>query len=507
MDIDVVNATLQPLGATAIHLNFIDENDAPVDAVGSNWKAESNCLNNGLAEISAPVTADDQISFNYTTRGCTGEDTIIFTTPDFESTSFSTTVTIEDTVSYISWVSSEPSSIAIAGSGGTEKSTVTFRLNGSYGEAVAGQTVNFRIEGSAGDTIRLVDPTAISDSEGIVRATVLAGSMPNVVTVIARHEASGNEAPSGGLVVATGSPSDGHFDIALSVRTINAWNRLNSPTTEVTVAATDRVGNPVVDGTVINFVSPDGGSIPPSCITENNTCTVEWKPDGRDPANGRARVMATVKGTENFIDTNGNNVFDDDDIFNASFDLGEPYIDQNNSDIYEPGDYFVDTNRNGSRDEGDEVWNGLNCQHSSLCSDTVRYVDLSAETIVYMSNGANVTICEAGDFAAPPTIAPEAAAFIGGLYLSDGNNAAENPGWPCATGNSLPAGTEISFSAEGGTLQTKSSWTVGDEEYLPNGAFGVRFKAGSEPTAALIKLNVAVPGEEEVEFYWDITVE
>src|SRR5690606_16933892 len=105
-------------------------------------------------------------------------------------------------------------------------------------EAVTGETVSFRIEGSAGDTIRLVDDTAISDGEGYVHATVLAGSMPNIVTVVARHEASGNEAPSGGLVVATGLPSDGHFHIALTVRSINAWNRINEPATEVIVAAT-----------------------------------------------------------------------------------------------------------------------------------------------------------------------------------------------------------------------------------------------------------------------------
>lgn len=505
--IDIVNPMLQPRGATAIHLNFVNEDGDPVDAVGTDWNASSSCIANGKAEVSAPVTADDQVSFNYTTRGCVGEDRIIFTTPDFESTSFSATVIIEDTVSYISWVSSEPSNIAIAGSGGPEKATIVFRLNGSYGEAVAGETVSFRIEGSAGDTIRLVDDTAISDSEGYVRATVLAGSMPNVVTVVARHETSGNEAPSGGLVVATGLPSDGHFHIALSVRTINAWDKINDPTTQVSIAATDRVGNPVVDGTMINFVSPDGGSIEPFCLTEKNTCSVEWKPDGRDPTNGRARVMATVKGTENFIDTNGNNVFDDGDIFNANFDLGEPYIDQNNSGDYEPGDYFVDTNRNKERDEGDGAWNGLNCQHSSLCSDSVQYVDLSAETIVYISNGAAADICAAGSFVAPLTVGTQSTLTLGGMYLSDQNDDAENPGWPCSTGNSLPAGTEISFSVEDGTLQGKSSWIVGDEEYLPNGPFSVRFKAGTQPTEALLTLKIAVPGEEEIERYWNITVQ
>ena len=509
--IDVVNPTLQPRGATAIHLNFVNEDGDPVDAVGSDWTVNSSCLTRGLAEISPPVTNASRVSFNYTAGICIEEDRLIFTTPDFESTSFSATVAIEDIVSYISWVSSDPGSIAIAGSGGTEKSIVTFRLNGSYGEAVAGEAVSFRIEGLAGDTVRLVETTAVSDSDGYVHATVLSGSMPNLVTVVARHEASGYEALSGGLVVATGLPSDGHFHIALQTRTINAWNRINTPTTEVIVAVTDRVGNPVVDGTVINFVSLDAGSIPSSCVTENNTCSVEWKPDGRDPANGRARIMATVKGTENFIDTNGNNVFDDGDIFDSSFfDLDEPYIDQSNTGDYTLGDYFVDTNRNGSRDEGDGLWNGLNCQHSSLCSDTVQYVDLAAHTTVYMSNGANVTICEAGGFAGALTVNAGSNLIIGGLYLSDGNNSAQNSSGGCSTGNSLPASTEISFSVDSGTLQGITSWTVGDEERLPNGGeegVGIRYKAGDDPTVALLTLTVTVPGESVKEFYWDITVE
>lgn len=507
VDVQVVNPALEPQGATAIHLNFVDDEEDEVPVVGT-WKAASPCLDNGLAEISAPTSTANRVSFNYTTRGCVGEDVVTFTTPEFTSVSYSSTVTINDEVSYISWVSSEPSSIAISGSGGVEKSIITFRLNGSYGEAVAGQTVNFRIEGLAGDNVRLVDPTAISNSEGLVSATVLSGSMPNIVTVVARHEASGNEAPSGGLVVATGLPSADHFNIALSKRSINAWNKINEPTTNVTIAATDRVGNPVVDGTVVNFVSPDAGSVPSHCVTANNTCTVEWKPDGRNPANGRARILATVKGTENFIDVNGNNIFDDGDTFNNTFDLGEPYVDLNNTGSYEPGDYFVDTNRSGTRNGGDSLWNGLNCLHPTLCSDTVRFVDLGVQTVVYMSIGVNASICEEGDFSASSfSVATSSSLNLNGLYLSDGNDSAENPGHPCETGNALPAGTEISFSVSGGgSLEGKTSWTVLNDVGLPTGPYSVRFKAGNSAGSGLLTLTIAVPEEESKEFYWNIDV-
>lgn len=508
LDIEVVNETLELKGETAIHLTFTDEDGESVPPIGGTWKANSPCLEGGLAEISAPTTTTNRISFNYITRGCVGEDVITFTTPEFASVAYSAAVTIEDQVSFISWVSSEPSSIAISGTGGIEKSIVTFRLNGSYGEAVAGQLVNFRLEGLAGDSVRLVDNTAISNSEGLVRAAVLSGSMPNVVTVVARHEESGAEAPSGGLIVATGLPSADHVHLALSERSINAWNRINEPTTDISVAVTDRVGNPVADGTVINFVSPDGGAVTNHCVTTNNTCFVEWKPDGRKPANGRARVLATVKGTENFVDVNGNNVFDDGDAFNNAFDLGEPFIDLDNSGGYTPGDYFVDTNRNGVRDGGDSLWNGLNCQHTSLCSDPIQFVDLGVQTVVYMSNGANTTICEEGDFAPTSfTTSVSSRLNLSGLYLSDGNDAAQNPGYVCATGNPLPAGTEISFSVSSGELVGITSWTVQTNASLPTGPYDVRFKAGTTADISLLTLRVAVPGEAPKEYYWDIDVQ
>lgn len=384
VEANIVNQPLEPHASTAVHLNFTNRNGNTVQPVGTGWKATSECIRDGLAEIVGPITNENQISFSYTTFGCVGSDVVTFTTPDFPSFSYSSEIIIEDRVSYISWVSTEPENIAIAGSGGVERATVTFQLNGIYGSAVAGQKVTFQIEGPVGGA-RLVETTGISDSNGFVRAFVLAGSTPNVVTVVAHHEESGAETPSGGLVVSTGLASANYFHLNVS-QSGTSWE-VGGATATITAVASDRFGNPVANGTVINFVSMDTGIVDPFCTTSNGFCTATWKSDGRVPTAQNnnsefvARIFATIKGTENFIDKNSNNIFDDGDEFVAAVhDLGEPFLSLDNSGPYKEGDYFVDTNGNNQRDEGDNLWNGLNCQHSTLCSTEQNYVHLHAIT-------------------------------------------------------------------------------------------------------------------------------
>lgn len=70
-------------------------------------------------------------------------------------------------------------------------------------------------------------------------------------------------------------------------------------------------------------------------------------------------MLAYTPGAEDYLDTNGNNVYDIDDVFAIEDrDLGEPYVDENESNEYEPGELFVDTNKNKMRDVGNLVWDG-----------------------------------------------------------------------------------------------------------------------------------------------------
>lgn len=512
VDIVVSNAALPAEGSTAMHLDFTDLAGDPVPVPGT-WSAYSPCVGVGRAEISAPVTSTSRVSFNYVATGCVGDDKVTFTSTGQKLQTVSTTINVgEDVVSFITWQSTEPDSIAIRGSGGNEKAIITFRVNGLSSSTVADQLVNFRLEGVSGG-VTLAESSAVSDANGFVRATVQSGSTPTLVTVVAEHVETGIEAQSGGLTVATGLAADNHFNIALSIRNPKAWNRINDQGTDVTVAVTDRSGNPVVDGTVVNFVSEKAGVITSSCKTAQNTCTVPWKPDGRNPSDGRAKVFATVKGTEDFIDNNGNKIFDDGDTFDERFDLGEPYSDNNSNGMYDVGEHFVDSNGNGMRDGPDGLWNGLHCQHSALCAQDGKFVDLGAQTTIYMSNGkitVSEAICEYGDFGVPEKLKFEAGVLrtIGGLYLSDGNTGASNPvDSACPMGNPLPAGTKIAFSVSGGTLQGTTSWTVSDDARAPTGPYGIKYKPAEKAGSEVLTLSVEVPGEEAKETDWTLTIE
>jgi len=126
------------------------------------------------------------------------------------------------------------------------------------------------------------------------------------------------------------------------------------------------------------FFKTQWGLIEPSCVTVDGGCTVEWRTSGSGiPANYINAIVAWTVGEENFTDTNGNGIFDDDDTtFN---DLEEPFLDINLDGVFDAagGDKLIDvvngndlTGINGVHDIGDTFLNSPSCTHASLCSTT-----------------------------------------------------------------------------------------------------------------------------------------
>lgn len=164
--------------------------------------------------------------------------------------------------------------------------------------------------------------------------------------------------------------------------------------------AYDRNGAPV-DGLTINFdvewgVFPSGRT----CTTDTTgSCSVEWAIGDTStvPNDYCTRVVAYTTGEESFFDSDGDNVFDDDDVastlppfgFNASsfIDVSDPFFDTDwdgaytlNIDIPVPG--F------GTHTPADGQYNGsASCTATGLCSTTQtitiwdrNYIDLKDET-------------------------------------------------------------------------------------------------------------------------------
>lgn len=172
-------------------------------------------------------------------------------------------------------------------------------------------------------------------------------------------------------------PADGSFTKTDVVLTINIGDRENRT---------------ITDPHTVTFVSEYGLINPASCDTgTDGTCSVTWtaisRPDPDGPGSDlNVTITAYATGEEEFTDTNGNGVFDDDDI--GFEDLEEPYVDADDvdaNDIDDPeydgddaftlGDIIIDvvstndpTGTNGVHDLADGFFNGTGCTHSTLCA-------------------------------------------------------------------------------------------------------------------------------------------
>ena len=162
-----------------------------------------------------------------------------------------------------------------------------------------------------------------------------------------------------------------------------------SVTSEISVQIGDN-NNQLITGSHTIFFRTEWGLIDPSCITENGGCSVTWRSGSPDtePADHKNTIVAyTATGEESFGDVNGNGIFDNGDEFNTDLyaDVQEPFVNADESfsvadfsDTFTAGDTIIDTingidltGADGVHNDGDSLYNGSNCAHSTLCS-TVR---------------------------------------------------------------------------------------------------------------------------------------
>lgn len=215
----------------------------------------------------------------------------------------------------------------IAGTGSAATSDVSFRVRDQNGQPLAGQTVTFTPTVTTGG-LTLQPTVAVSDAQGIARTTVTAGNAPTPVRIKAATAINGNtyEVQSLQLSVSSGNPSQKFFSVAAMTPNIDGCN-LDGAKTSVSARAGDQFGNPVPDGTTVNFVT-EGGRVGTdsigSCQTRNGACSVElesqeFRPRNQSPAwnNCRVTVLAYAVGQETYADLNSN----------YRYDAGEPFED------------------------------------------------------------------------------------------------------------------------------------------------------------------------------------
>jgi hypothetical protein len=246
----------------------------------------------------------------------------------------------------ITFVSAAPPQIFVAGSGALEQSVVKFKaLSGitplpNVGVRFSILTnpggVGLNSSGSTGDV------TVTTNSLGEASVTVFSGTIPGPVKVRASLVSDSSVfAESQNLTVSSGPPSQRFMSLSLSTFNIEGWDRDGAPTT-LTVRLADRQGNPVENGTVVNFTA-EGGQVASSCATVKangiSACSVDFTSQNFRPANGRVSVLAYASGTKDYTDTNFNNRFDAG--VDTLLPLGDAYRDDNENGVYDTGEFVV----------------------------------------------------------------------------------------------------------------------------------------------------------------------
>jgi len=413
-------------GTTVVTVNIIDDQGnlftEPVDVNFS-----SSCVAQSTATLSSPITTSNGIATStYLAKGCIDDDSIKVTA-DAGGISLFASATVNvlaADIGSIEFISASPENIGILGTGivgGSENSTVVFKVKDTDGNPYNNRDVNFSLNTNVGG-LTLSQTVATTDDQGLVQTVVNSGTVATTIRVTASTETKDGKivfTQSSLLVVSTGLPDQDSFSLSRGVANPEAWG-VDGVEVPVTVLMADAFNNPVPDGTAVNFTT-EGGSIEASCTTTNGGCSVMWTSQNPRPAGetltrefctfadnadlaifcarlplsngknylgqeygGRATILATAIGEESFPDKNNNGRFDESEyalfqglnVSNRPYDLKEAFVDHNEDNLFNPEEIssetggeleeFVDFNSNGVFDIQDVAYNGVLCGYNDI---------------------------------------------------------------------------------------------------------------------------------------------
>ncbi len=446
----------------------------------------SICASSGKATLPASVqTVNGVATATYVDKGCASTDTITASVAGLAGSKTVSLTVQQPGAASIQFVSATPSTIVLKGTGGvglSESSLVVFKVVDNNNQPINGVTVQFDLTTRVGGI--LLDGASVpvskpTDSNGDATVSVQSGTVPTPVWVTATMTTPNLSTQSNLLRISTGRPVQDRFSLSVGSHNIEGYS-FDGVTTTVGVIASDRLGNPVPDGTAVIFYA-EGGQIGASCLTgiagtagvagvtgttgqcsvtftsANPRPTLDSEPNGI-VTKGRVTVVAYSLGEESFIDLNNNNIYDS----------GEPFTDL--------GDVFYDNNENGFWDAGEPIIlfaaNNQSCTNvipsspfaiskTSTCDGVWGPAHVRQSNMIVMSGSRGfVNMTRPTVAFVPGTTAPSATYSMGGATVCDGTfsfyafDQNRNP---------LPSGTALAVPSMPSTLSaTISPTTVGD---------------------------------------------
>lgn len=340
--------------------------------------------------LPATVTTDAfgiaSTTYNASLATCAGTNVSISASAA-GATPISATIAVASSIATnVQFVSAAPQLIYLKDSVGTTQAQVVFKVVDSGGNPLQNKKVRLSLSNTATgvslDTVGNNSPIDLtSDNLGLVSAAVFSGTVPTSLNIRAIL-LEGNNSPtsvfsdSNLLTVASGRPTQRSLSLSIGNSSIEGFN-VDGVGTTVTLSMADRQGNPVPPGTQVNFVTESGIMLPPVCFVPpvipatvsspaipTSSCTVRISSAGTRTGNGLVSILAYVVGEEDFVDNNGNNIFDAGDTFT---DLGRAFRDDNGQSQtgvngkYDAGEFQVPRVGagpciNGGTCPGDGVW-------------------------------------------------------------------------------------------------------------------------------------------------------
>ncbi|MCH2057692.1 MAG: Ig-like domain-containing protein [Thalassotalea sp.] len=545
---DVSLAQISAGGTTVVSVRIVDdEGNLFTESVDVNFSSACTSASTPSASLSTPVTTSSGIATStYLAEGCVGDDNISVNANagGINLSAAAVVNVLAADVGSIEFVSATPENISILGTGSSESSTVLFRVLDTNGNPVNNQAVNFSLNTNTGG-IQTIPMSATTNVEGLVQTVVNSGTVATTIRVKAAIDGSDPEiaTQSSRLVVSTGIPDQDSMSLSASVLNPEAWSYDGDELAgvDMTIRMADAFNNPVPDGTAVNFTT-EGGSIDPSCVTENGACTVKWRgqfprPEGEvlNPTTclyvgttstvsiatgcadwrntmgqrfgGRATVLATAIGEESFPDLNGNGRFDatevdsfvgGTDLSGRPFDLKEAFVDHNEDGFYNPaesggddtnggGDQeeFVDFNNDASFTLNDNLYNGVLCSEPTHggCAVTEQSLNVRDSLVLVMSGSSPYATYLSPDFDGNFRIqvAVKGAASLEAV-IADLHN------------QPMPAGTIISMTVDGeASLIGESTYTVPSTNHNGGIVYPAFISGGDESGTAVLTISVETP--------------
>jgi len=524
--LSLANNTLSAGGTLGLSVDLIDSENQRINTPTA-ISFSSNCVSNGNATVdesvfsikgSASATFED-----IKCAGVTGTEDIIIASITTNGLTSTASVTIDITgeqLGSIEFLSAEPNSIVLKGSGGQETSILTFVVKSALGNTVAQQEVNFSLDTTVGG-LALGRTTGLTNSQGQITTQVLSGTVPTTVSVSAQASMTFNgeevsvQTQSNQLSVNTGLPEQASMTISADL--LNPEASTVGETSQISVWLADSFNNPVPDGTPANFTT-EGGSIESQCLTVNGTCSVEWRATEPFLDDHRSTILVTTDGHETFYDTNGNNVFDDadgvaiaDSLVSSGFsrhapeasgfiDMSEAWRDDDEDQIRDATETkFFDDNGDGAFSDADGIFNGPQCE-GTLCDTSAKKSTIRKSLILIMSEAGspNFVVTSEGTIYKDNT-----GTNVQVPTLADGASRSFTFQFADSAMQTLPADTNILVEFEGGTLTGESSFNVGNniQDGFQEISFVITNEAENEAIEASLTISIQTPNTPKAVYF------